>query len=59
MERTGGEPDVAGFNKSIDEYIFYDCSVETPKNRRSICYDDAALQSRKEHESTLLMNRIY
>jgi hypothetical protein len=50
MERTGGEPDVVGFDKTTGEYIFYDCSAETPKNRRSICYDRAALDSRKEHK---------
>jgi len=50
MERTGGEPDVVGYDKSTDEYIFYDCSAETPKGRRSICYDRAALESRKEHK---------
>jgi hypothetical protein len=50
MELTGGEPDVVGFDKKTGEYIFYDCSPETPKDRRSICYDDAALQSRKEHK---------
>jgi hypothetical protein len=50
MELTGGEPDVVGFDKKTGEYIFYDCSPETPKDRRSICYDEAALQSRKEHK---------
>jgi hypothetical protein len=48
MERTGGEPDVVGFDKKTGEYIFYDCSAETPKGRRSVCYDRAALESRKE-----------
>jgi len=48
MERTGGEPDVVGFDEAIDEYLFYDCSAESPKGRRSICYDRAALESRKE-----------
>lgn len=48
MERTGGEPDVVGYDKSADEYLFYDCSEETPKARRSICYDREALESRKE-----------
>jgi hypothetical protein len=48
MDRTGGEPDVVGFDKKTGEYIFYDCSVETPKGRRNICYDHAALESRKE-----------
>jgi len=50
MERTGGEPDVVGDDKTTGEYIFYDCSVETPKGRRSVCYDGAALESRKEHK---------
>lgn len=50
MELTGGEPDVVGYDKSKDEYIFYDCSAETPKGRRSICYDHEALESRKEHK---------
>lgn len=49
MERTGGEPDVIGFDKRKDEYIFYDCSAESPKDRRSLCYDREALQSRKEN----------
>ena len=48
MERTGGEPDVVGYDKKTGEYIFYDCSEESPKGRRSICYDRAALESRKE-----------
>jgi len=50
MEITGGEPDVVGFDKKTGEYIFYDCSAETPKGRRSICFDDEALESRKEHK---------
>ena len=50
MESTGGEPDVVGFDNKSGEYIFYDCSVETPKGRRSICYDREALESRKEHK---------
>ena len=50
MERTGGEPDVVGFNKGTGEYIFYDCSAESPKGRRSICYDHEALESRKENK---------
>src|SRR5438094_9717699 len=50
MERTGGEPDVVGFDKKTDEYIFYDCSAESPKGRRSLCYDGEALESRKEHK---------
>ncbi|MEN6482577.1 MAG: DUF4256 domain-containing protein [Anaerolineaceae bacterium] len=48
MERTGGEPDVVGYDQKTGEYIFYDCSAETPKGRRNICYDRAALESRKE-----------
>ncbi|MEW5675803.1 DUF4256 domain-containing protein [Flavobacterium enshiense] len=50
MERTGGEPDVVDYNKQEDQYIFYDCSAETPKGRRSICYDHEALESRKENK---------
>lgn len=50
MERTGGEPDVVGHDKKTGEYIFYDCSAETPKDRKNICYDDEALESRKEHK---------
>lgn len=50
METTGGEPDVVGHDKKTGEYIFYDCSAETPKGRRSICYDGEALESRKEHK---------
>ena len=50
MENTGGEPDVVGHDKNTGEYIFYDCSAETPKERRSICYDHEALESRKEHK---------
>src|ERR1700751_615464 len=50
MERTGGEPDVAGHDKKADEYIFYDCAAESPKGRRSVCYDREALESRKEHK---------
>src|SRR3989344_5001326 len=50
MEITGGEPDVVGFDKKTGEYIFYDCSDETPKDRRSFCYDNEALKSRKEHK---------
>lgn len=50
MERTGGEPDVVGFDKKTGEYIFYDCSEESPKGRRSLCYDREALDSRKEHK---------
>src|SRR6266850_3568604 len=50
MERTGGEPDVVGQDKKTGEYIFYDCSAESPKGRRSVCYDREALESRKEHK---------
>jgi hypothetical protein len=50
MERTGGEPDVVGSDKKTGEYIFYDCSAESPKGRRSVCYDRAALEARKEHK---------
>lgn len=49
MERTGGEPDVVGYDKKSNEYIFYDCSAESPKGRRSLCYDRKALNDRKEH----------
>jgi hypothetical protein len=48
MERTGGEPDVVGYDKKTGEYIFYDCSAESPKDRRNLCYDREALESRKE-----------
>jgi len=50
MERTGGEPDVVGHDIETDEYIFYDCSAESPKGRRSVCYDREALESRKKHK---------
>jgi len=50
MERTGGEPDVVGHDKKTGEYIFYDCSAESPKGRRSFCYDREALESRKENK---------
>ena len=50
MERTGGEPDVVGFDKKTGEYLFVDCSPESPKERRSVCYDRAALDARKEHK---------
>jgi Protein of unknown function (DUF4256) len=50
MERTGGEPDVVGHDKDTGEYIFCDCSAESPNGRRSLCYDRDALQSRKEHK---------
>jgi hypothetical protein len=49
MERTGGEPDVVGHDKKTGEYIFYDCSAESPKGRRSVCYDREGQESRKEH----------
>lgn len=48
MEKTGGEPDIVGYDKMTDEYIFYDCSAESPKDRRNLCYDREALESRKE-----------
>ncbi|MBZ4415359.1 DUF4256 domain-containing protein [Myxococcus sp. RHSTA-1-4] len=50
MERTGGEPDVTGHDKQTGEYIFCDCSAESPKGRRSVCYDHEALEARKEHK---------
>lgn len=50
MERTGGEPDVVGHDKQTGEYIFVDCSAESPNGRRSLCYDRAALDGRKEHK---------
>ncbi|TGL41011.1 DUF4256 domain-containing protein [Leptospira perdikensis] len=50
MEKTGGEPDVIGYDKKTGEYIFYDCCEETPKDRRSVCYDRKALDARKEHK---------
>src|SRR5436305_14524190 len=50
MERTGGEPDVVGHDKKTGEYIFFDCSVQSPKGRTSLCYDHEALESRKEHK---------
>jgi hypothetical protein len=50
MERTGGEPDVVGHDKKTGEYVFYDCSAESPKGRRSVCYDGEALEARKEHK---------
>ncbi|WP_316837183.1 DUF4256 domain-containing protein [Pedobacter nutrimenti] len=50
MERTGGEPDVIGRDKETGEYVFYDCSAESPKGRRSLCYDRKALEARKEHK---------
>lgn len=50
MESTGGEPDVVAYDKKKDEYIFFDCSAESPKGRRSVCYDHEALEARKEHK---------
>lgn len=50
MEETSGEPDVVGYDKKTDEYVFYDCSTESPKERRSLCYDHEALEKRKEHK---------
>jgi hypothetical protein len=50
MELTGGEPDVVGYDEKKDEYLFFDCAAESPKGRRSICYDHEALESRKEHK---------
>ena len=50
MEETGGEPDVIGYDRKTGEYIFCDCSIETPKGRRSMCYDREALEARKEHK---------
>ena len=50
MERTGGEPDVVGHDKKTGEYIFFDCSAESPQGRRSVCYDREGLESRKEHK---------
>ena len=49
MEKTGGEPDVVGHDKKTGEYVFFDCSAETPKGRASVCYDQEGLESRKEH----------
>ncbi|MEW6722691.1 MAG: DUF4256 domain-containing protein [Candidatus Micrarchaeota archaeon] len=50
MEKSGGEPDVVGFDKKTGEFVFYDCSEESPRGRRSVCYDQDALESRKEHK---------
>jgi hypothetical protein len=50
MERTGGEPDVVGYDEKMGEYIFYDCSTESPQGRRSFCYDLEGMESRKEHK---------
>ncbi len=50
MERTGGEPDVVGYDRKKDEFVFYDCSAESPIGRRNVCYDREALESRKKHK---------
>jgi hypothetical protein len=50
MERTGGEPDVVGYDAETGEYLFYDCAAESPKGRRSVCYDHEALEARKQHK---------
>ncbi len=50
MERTGGEPDVVGYDRATDEYVFYDCSAESPKGRRKVCYDREGLEARKQHK---------
>lgn len=50
MEQTGGEPDVVGYDKETSEYIFFDCSPESPTGRRNLCYDQQALEARKEHK---------
>lgn len=50
MERTGGEPDVVGYDQNTDEYLFFDCAPESPKGRRSLCYDREALEARKENK---------
>ncbi len=50
MERTGGEPDVVGYDRKTDQYMFYDCAAESPTGRRSLCYDRAALEARKAHK---------
>jgi hypothetical protein len=50
MERSGGEPDAVGYDEKTGEYIFYDCTAESPNGRRSVCYDHKALESRKEHK---------
>jgi len=55
MERTGGEPDVVGHDKKTGEYIFFDCSAESPKGRRSVCYDREALESRREHKQKITL----
>jgi hypothetical protein len=58
MERTGGEPDVVGYDTITNESIFYDCSSESPKGRRSICYDREALESRKEYKPETSANEM-
>ena len=58
MERTGGEPDVVDYDKKTGEYIFYDCSPESPKGRRNVCYDREALDARKEHKPENSANDI-
>lgn len=58
MERSGGEPDVVGYDDKTGEYIFYDCSAESPKGRRSLCYDREALESRKEHKPANSANDV-
>lgn len=59
MERTEGEPDVIGYDKTSNEYIFYDCSPESPKGRRSFCYDHEALEKRKENKpADSVLNRV-
>ncbi|SDO08300.1 Protein of unknown function [Psychrobacillus sp. OK028] len=50
MEKTEGEPDVVGYDEETDEYIFFDCSAESPKGRRSVCFDQEALEARKKHK---------
>lgn len=50
MDLTDGEPDIVGYDEITNEYVFYDCSKETPKGRRSVCYDNEALESRKQHK---------
>jgi hypothetical protein len=57
MERTGGEPDVVGHDKKTGEYVFYDCSAESPKARVSVCYDREGLESRKEHKPKISIRK--
>lgn len=54
MEETGGEPDIVGHDEETDEFIFYDCSAESPIGRRSLCYDREALESRKKHKNSVI-----